>query len=116
MVPPVIEYCAKHKIPAFPGALVPQHIYEAWQAGATMVKVFPAGCFGPDYFKKIKGPFPQIELLACGGVTPENLPDYFRNGASAVAVGSHIFRKDWLAAKKFPQVRNKIRAYLKALP
>jgi 2-dehydro-3-deoxyphosphogluconate aldolase/(4S)-4-hydroxy-2-oxoglutarate aldolase len=116
VVPPVIEYCTRHKIPVFPGALVPQDIYEAWCSGATMVKVFPAGCFGPGYFKEIKGPFPKIELLACGGVTPKNLPDYFKNGASAVAVGSSVFRKDWLAAKKFHLIRNKIRAYLKALP
>lgn len=116
VVPPVIEYCARHKIPVFPGALGPQDIYEAWQAGATMVKVFPAGCFGPDYFKEIKGPFPQIELLACGGVTPGNMKDYFKNGASAVAVGSSVFRKDWLVSKKFPLIRKKIQAYLKALP
>ncbi|MFH1208006.1 MAG: bifunctional 4-hydroxy-2-oxoglutarate aldolase/2-dehydro-3-deoxy-phosphogluconate aldolase [Candidatus Omnitrophota bacterium] len=116
VVPPVIAYCARHKIPVFPGALAPRDIYEAWRAGATMVKVFPAGCFGPDYFKEIKGPFPKIELLACGGVTPQNLPDYFKNGASAAAVGSSVFRKDWLAAKKFHLIRNQIRAYLKALP
>ena len=81
-----------------------------------MVKVFPAGCFGPDYFKEIKGPFPQIELLACGEVTPENTKVYFKNGASAIAVGSSVFRKEWLAAKKFQLIRNKIQAYLKALP
>ena len=116
VVPPVIQYCAKHKIPVFPGALVPQNIYEAWQAGATMVKVFPAGCFGPDYFKEIKGPFPQIELLACGGVTPENIPVYLKNGASAFAVGSSIFRKEWIAEKKSHLIRNKIQSYLNALP
>ncbi len=116
VIPPVIEYCAKHKIPVFPGALVPQDICEAWQAGVTMVKVFPAGCFGPDYFKEIKGPFPGIELLAFGGITPENLPAYFKNGASAAAVGSSIFRRDWLAAKKFHLIRPRIQAYLKALP
>jgi len=116
VIPPVIEYCAKRRIPVFPGALAPQDIYEAWQAGATMVKVFPAGCFGPDYFKEIKGPFPQIDLLACGGVTPENLPDYFENGASAAAVGSSVFRKEWLSEKKFHKIRNRLQTYLKALP
>jgi len=116
VIPPVIEYCAKRKIPVFPGALVPQDIYAAWQAGATMVKVFPAGCFGPEYFKEIKGPFPQIELLACGGVTPENMKDYFKNGASAIAVGASVFRKDWITAKKFPLIRKSIRSFLKALP
>jgi 2-dehydro-3-deoxyphosphogluconate aldolase / (4S)-4-hydroxy-2-oxoglutarate aldolase len=116
VIPPVIEYCTKHKIPVFPGALAPQDVYEAWQAGATMVKVFPAGCFGPDYFKELKGPFPQIELLACGGVTPGNMKDYFKSGAGAIAVGSSIFRKEWIAAKKFTLIRQKLRAFLKALP
>ncbi len=116
VVPAVIEYCAKHKIPVFPGALVPQDIYAAWQAGATMVKVFPAGCFGPNYFKELKGPFRQIDLLACGGVTPENTKDYFKNGASAIAAGSSVFRKEWIASGKFHLIRNRIQAYLKALP
>ncbi|MDD5225694.1 MAG: bifunctional 4-hydroxy-2-oxoglutarate aldolase/2-dehydro-3-deoxy-phosphogluconate aldolase [Candidatus Omnitrophica bacterium] len=116
VIPSVINYCAKRKIPVFPGALVPQNIYEAWQAGATMVKVFPAGCFGPEYFKEIKGPFPKIELLACGGVTPKNLPVYFKNGASATAIGSSVFRKDWIVAGKFHLILNKIRAYLRTLP
>lgn len=116
VVPRVITYCAKRKIPVFPGALIPQNIYEAWRAGATLVKVFPAGCFGPDYFRELKGPFPQIELLACGGVTPENIGDYFKNGASAASVGLSIFRKEWIAAKKFHLIRNRILAYLKALP
>jgi 2-dehydro-3-deoxyphosphogluconate aldolase/(4S)-4-hydroxy-2-oxoglutarate aldolase len=112
----VIEYCVRHKIPVFPGALTPQDIYETWQAGATMVKLFPAGCFGPDYFKEIRGPFPEIELMACGGVTPENTKDYFANGASAIAVGGSVFRRDWLDAKKFNLIRKQIQAFLKALP
>ena len=81
-----------------------------------MVKVFPAGWFGPDYFKEIKGPFPQIELLACGGVSPENMKDYFKNCASAVAVGSSVFRKEWLATKKFHLIRKRIQTYLRSLP
>ena len=115
VVPPVIEYCAKRKIPVFPGALTPQDIYEAWEAGASMVKVFPAGCFGPDYFRELKGPFPRIDLLACGGVTKENLKAYFQNGASAIAVGGSVFRKDWIAAKKFTLIRKKLHAYLDVL-
>jgi 2-dehydro-3-deoxyphosphogluconate aldolase/(4S)-4-hydroxy-2-oxoglutarate aldolase len=81
-----------------------------------MVKVFPAGCFGPDYFKELKGPFPKIGLLACGGVTPENMPEYFKHGASAAAIGGSIFRKEWLSQKKFGPMGQKLRAYLKALP
>ena len=116
LVKDVTCYCIKNKIPVFPGALTPTEIYEAWRAGATMVKVFPAACFGPKYFRGIRGPFLQIELLACAGVTPENMKDYFVNGASAIAVGGSVFRKDWIAAGKFHLIRRKLLAYLKALP
>jgi 2-dehydro-3-deoxyphosphogluconate aldolase/(4S)-4-hydroxy-2-oxoglutarate aldolase len=116
LVRPVVRYCVKHKIPVFPGALIPSDIYEAWRKGATMVKVFPANCFDPDYFRELKGPFPQIELLACAGVTPENMKAYFRNGASAIAVGGSVFRREWIAAGKFHLIHRKLRAYLKALP
>lgn len=114
LIKDVLEYCLKNKIPVFPGALTPQEIYNAWCSGATMVKVFPAKFFGPDYFKEIKGPFNNIELLACAGVTPENLPAYFLNGASAVAFGASVFRKDWLANKDFNNIGESIKKYLAA--
>lgn len=111
-----LEYCLKNKLPVFPGALSPQEIYNAWQAGATMVKVFPAKFFGPEYFKEIKGPFSDIELLACGGVTPENLSAYFLNGASAASFGVSVFRKDWLIKKDFKSIGECIKKYLQELP
>jgi 2-dehydro-3-deoxyphosphogluconate aldolase/(4S)-4-hydroxy-2-oxoglutarate aldolase len=112
LVKDVVKYCVRHKIPVFPGALSPQEIYQAWDAGAAMVKVFPAGFFGPKYFREIKGPFKDIELLACGGVTPENMPEYFLNGASAIAFGASVFRKEWLAKKDFPRIREAIKKFL----
>jgi len=111
----VTAYCAKNKIPVFPGALTPAEIYQAWQEGATMVKVFPAKCFGPDYFKEVKGPFQDIELLAVGGITPENIREYFNNGASAVAFGASVFRKDWLEKQEYPKITSSIKNYLKQL-
>ncbi|PIQ86259.1 MAG: 2-dehydro-3-deoxyphosphogluconate aldolase [Candidatus Omnitrophica bacterium CG11_big_fil_rev_8_21_14_0_20_43_6] len=73
LVREIVEYCVKKKIPVFPGALTPQEIYQAHLLGATIVKVFPAKFFGPAYFRQIRGPFNTIGLLACGGVTPDNL-------------------------------------------
>jgi len=111
----VMEYCVENVIPVFPGALTPGEIYRAWAAGATMVKVFPSGVFGPAYFKEIKGPFANIELMACGGVTARNIADYFLNGASAVSFGASIFRNDWLAKGQFDNIagetQNLIRSY-----
>jgi len=97
----VMEYCARNIIPVFPGALTPQEIYNAWNAGATMVKIFPSNVVGPEYFKEVKAPFDKIELMACGGVTSENIQRYFSCGASAVAFGSSIFRKEWILKKDF---------------
>ena len=116
VVPSVVRYCVRHKIPVFPGALTPQEVHQAWEAGAKMVKVFPANCFGPGYFKELTGPFHTIELLACSGVTPENLPAYFSSGASAAAIGSGTFRKEWIQAKKFGLIQRQIASYLKVLP
>ncbi len=114
LVQEVAAYCVKRKIPVFPGALTPQEIYQAWDAGATMVKVFPAKFFGPEYFKEIKGPFDQIKLLACGGVTPENLKDYFNSGASAVTFGASVFRKEWLAAKDYKSIGQAVKCFITA--
>lgn len=112
LVEEVIDYCARHNIAVFPGAFSPQEIYKAWLAGATMVKVFPAKVLGPAYFKEIKGPFNQIELLACGGVTAENLKEYISGGASAIAFGASIFKKEWLLKKDFTKITESIRAIL----
>jgi 2-dehydro-3-deoxyphosphogluconate aldolase/(4S)-4-hydroxy-2-oxoglutarate aldolase len=108
----VVGHCAKNKIPVFPGALTPQEIYKAWNSGATMVKVFPSGVFGPAYFREIKGPFNDIELLACGGVSPDNIGDYFASGANAVAFGASVFRRDWLASKDFNSIGDRIKGYV----
>ena len=109
LIPDVVEYCAKNSIPVFPGALTPLEIYNAWRSGATMVKVFPATFFGPDYFREIKGPFQDIELLACGGVKSDNISDFFSCGASAVAFGGSIFTREWLQNKDFLNIEYSIK-------
>ena len=108
----VVEYCAQHNICVFPGALTPQEIYTAWSMGATMVKVFPAKLFGPAYIKEIKAPLNQIELLACGGVSAEDINSFFLSGASAVAFGSSIFNKELLSQRKFSPVQLKIESLI----
>jgi 2-dehydro-3-deoxyphosphogluconate aldolase/(4S)-4-hydroxy-2-oxoglutarate aldolase len=108
----VMKYCTKNRIPVFPGALTPQEIYTAWRAGATIVKVFPSNFFGPEYFKEIKGPFNDVELMACGGVTPQNLKNYFANGVSAVSFGASVFKKEWLSQKDFFSITQSIKKYI----
>ena len=114
LVNEVVEYCVKNSIPVFPGALSPQEIYNAWHMGAAMVKVFPAKFFGPGYFKEIKGPFADIELLACGGVTPENIHSFLSSGASAVAFGGSVFKKEWLENHNFSEICGSIKKLVNA--
>ena len=104
IVPEVITFCVERSIPVFPGAFAPQHIYEAWRLGATMVKLFPAKTVGSSYIREIKGPFSDIPILACGGVNPDNIRDFFNAGAEAVAFGSSIFKHEWMETGDFGKV------------
>jgi len=113
LVDQVAHICVKEKMPFFPGAFTPGEIYNAWCAGATMVKVFPAKFFGPDYIKEIKGPFQDIELLACGGVGRENIRSFFSSGASAAAFGASIFKKEWIKAGEFSRIESAIRELIR---
>jgi 2-dehydro-3-deoxyphosphogluconate aldolase/(4S)-4-hydroxy-2-oxoglutarate aldolase len=108
LFPDVVARCAERRIPVFPGALTPLEIHNAWCAGATMVKVFPAKFFGPAYFQEIKGPFPDVELLACGGVSSDSIGAFFACGASAVAFGASVFRPEWLVGREFSRIGESI--------
>jgi len=95
----VINFCVIHKIPVFPGAFTPTKIYRSWQMGATMVKVFPANDLGPGYIKDVLAPLNEIKLMPTGGVTLENLGDFFKAGASGVGLGGGLVPKDLVKAK-----------------
>lgn len=108
LVDDVMEYCVKNVIPVFPGALTPSEVMRAWNAGASMVKIFPAKLFGPDYIRELKGPFGKIEVLACGGVTKHNISTYFSSGADAVAFGGGIFKSEWIDNGSFGDIASAI--------
>ena len=111
----ITKECRRKNVPVFPGALTPKEVHDAWQSGATMVKLFPAGCFGPKYIKELRGPFNDIKLLACGGINTENIPEYFASGVSAVAFGGSVFKKEWLDNGKYEKVGNSIAELVRAV-
>lgn len=86
----LIRLARRYGVPAIPGAFTPTEILTAWENGAELVKVFPAGRLGPGYLKDILSPLPQVRLVPTGGVTPENAADFIRAGAVAVAVGGAL--------------------------
>lgn len=86
-----ILYCNDVEIAVMPGALTPTEIVNAWEAGADIVKVFPASSMGgPSYIKALKAPLPHIKLIPTGGVDLENAADYIEAGAEAVGVGGEL--------------------------
>jgi 2-dehydro-3-deoxyphosphogluconate aldolase/(4S)-4-hydroxy-2-oxoglutarate aldolase len=109
----IISYCAREAVPVFPGALTPSEIFRAWDLGATMVKVFPASLVGPKYFREIKAPFGNIELMATGGVSAGNIKEYFTCGASAAAFGASIFRKEWIENNDYISIKKGIEAIIR---
>ncbi|MDY6855812.1 MAG: bifunctional 4-hydroxy-2-oxoglutarate aldolase/2-dehydro-3-deoxy-phosphogluconate aldolase [Thermodesulfobacteriota bacterium] len=104
----IVEYCSKRSIPIFPGALTPTEVYHAYEAGAYMVKLFPASLFGPSYIKSIKAPLSGIKILAVGGVQSSNLKEYISYGADAVAIGSGVIKPDWIDSKDFQSIKDSI--------
>lgn len=115
LIEDVVRYCIKNSIPVFPGAFSPQEIYNAYNSGATMVKVFPVKFFGPSYIKEIKGPFKDIKLLACGGINSKNIKEFFSCGASAVAFGGSIFKKELLEERAFSKIGESIKELINSL-
>lgn len=90
----VIKACVNEKIPIFPGAYTPSEIYRAWELGAAMIKLFPAGDLKPGYIKEVLGPLNFVKLMPTGGVTIENFTNYLAQGATGVGIGSQLFPKD----------------------
>jgi 2-dehydro-3-deoxyphosphogluconate aldolase/(4S)-4-hydroxy-2-oxoglutarate aldolase len=101
--PATIELCRRYGKPVVPGALTPTEIQTAWEAGADLVKVFPASVMGPDYLKAVLAPLPQLRLVPTGGVSADNAADYIKAGATALGVGGKLVDKtivargDWAA-------------------
>ncbi|MBN1492272.1 MAG: bifunctional 4-hydroxy-2-oxoglutarate aldolase/2-dehydro-3-deoxy-phosphogluconate aldolase [Phycisphaerae bacterium] len=86
----MIRLCRRYNVPVMPGTLTPTEMLRAHEAGADMIKVFPATSLGPGYLKDIRGPLPQLKLMPTGGVTADNVGDWIRAGAAAVGMGGAL--------------------------
>lgn len=85
-----IQACRAAGVLVAPGAFTPTEIVAAWRAGADIVKVFPATSLGPQFFKDMRGPLPQVRLMPTGGVTIESARDFLAAGACAVGIGTAL--------------------------
>ncbi len=106
MNPEVGKVCKEAGIPWMPGVMTVTEIYNARQAGAEYIKIFPGEVLGASFVKAIKGPMPDVKIMVTGGVSPtaESLKTWFEAGTNAVGIGSQLVPKDVLASKDFSKV------------
>jgi len=102
-----IELCKRYSVPVMPGAYTPTEILTAWEAGADIVKVFPASVGGPAYIKAVKAPLPHIKLMPVGGVDLDTTADFIRAGCEIVAVGSALVNDKLLEAGEFDTITDR---------
>jgi 2-dehydro-3-deoxyphosphogluconate aldolase / (4S)-4-hydroxy-2-oxoglutarate aldolase len=95
------------------GALTPTEIFQAYRLGSDVVKVFPGSIAGPKYIKDIHGPFPYIDLMPTGGVSKENIPDWFAAGVIAVGVGSALCPKHLALEGRFAEISKRAAEFVK---
>jgi len=112
----LIELAHRYSAVVIPGAMTPTEILTAWNAGADMVKVFPAAQLGgPEYIKALRGPLPQILLVPTGGVNLQNAGAFIKAGAIALGVGGELVDKKAMKEKKFHVITENTRAFLKTI-
>lgn len=111
----VIAACQERGLPAMPGAFTPSEIQQAWEWGASVVKVFPANHLGKRYIKDVKAPLPHLRLMPTGGVNVDNFRELLEFGAFAVGVGSSLINNEAVAERNWRQLRANAEAYLRQL-
>lgn len=111
--PEIVHFAVGRDVLMFPGALTPTEVLAASKAGADFVKIFP--CFangGPAYVKALKLPFPDIPLIASGGVDQQNAGDFILAGAMAVGIGRHLIHPDAIKRREQGWIHELCRRYL----
>lgn len=111
----VAEEAVRHDIPVVLGAMTPTEVATAVDLGAAAVKVFPAARLGPAYFSDLLGPYPDVHLVATGGLTAENAASYLANGAIAVTAGSGVVGPKLAAESRFEEIGQRAKEFLSAI-
>lgn len=113
--PEIIEMCHRYDKVVIPGAFTPTEIFTAWEHGADAVKVFPATALGPQYFRDIRGPLPQIRLTPTGGVSLETAGEFIKAGAAFLGVGGNLVDKKVIAEKRWDTLTETAARYIDAV-
>lgn len=100
---------------SIPGACTATEVATAYEYGADIVKLFPAGVFGPAYVKALKAPLKHIPVTAVGGISPENCADFMKAGCIGVGCGGNLVSAKLVSEGRFDEITETAEAYMKAL-
>lgn len=112
----VIDACLALELPTMPGAFTPSEIQQAWEWGASVVKVFPANHLGKRYIRDVMAPLPHLRLMPTGGINADNLRDFLDMGAFALGVGSALINNEAIATRNWKRLESDARRYVERLP
>lgn len=107
-----IKLCNRYSIPVAAGCATPTEALTGWEAGADMIKLFPADIGGPELLRAILAPLPQLDIIPVGGVTIENAAEFIRKGAFALGVGNTLASKELLDKRDFAEITKRAEAFI----
>ena len=108
----VIRLCNRYSVPVMPGCATPTEMLTAWEAGADMIKLFPADVGGPDLVKAILAPLPQLQIVPVGGVDLNTAAAFIRKGAVALGVGGSLINQKLLDSGDMAELSRRASAFI----
>ncbi len=111
----VIALCNRYSIPVMPGCYTPTEMLTAWEAGADMIKLFPADVGGPALIKAIRAPLPQLDIVPVGGVNLDTAVEFIRKVAAALGVGSSLVNQKLLETGDMAELTRRAAAFIEAV-
>ncbi|UCG64749.1 MAG: bifunctional 4-hydroxy-2-oxoglutarate aldolase/2-dehydro-3-deoxy-phosphogluconate aldolase [Deltaproteobacteria bacterium] len=107
-----VATCRRYGIPIVPGCFTPTEMLTAWEAGADLIKLFPASLGGPGLIKDIRAPFPQLEIVPVGGVDLNTAADFIKNGATALGIGGSLINQELIDTGKMEKLTLRAAAFI----
>jgi 2-dehydro-3-deoxyphosphogluconate aldolase/(4S)-4-hydroxy-2-oxoglutarate aldolase len=103
--------CKKRNVAWIPGCYSPTELYKAAKAGASLIKLFPAGSVGPDYIKHLLGPLPFLRIVVTGGVAFDepSVKSWLSSGVVALGMGSSVFSRERISSKNYAAIESDIK-------
>jgi len=108
----MVALCHRYGVPVVPGCYTPTELLTAWQAGADLLKLFPASVGGPELIKAILAPLPQLAIVPVGGVDLTTAADFIRSGAAALGVGNSLINQKLLDSGDLGELTRRAAAFI----